>query len=287
VPAPTELEQALPAPPPVAQTVEPPPAATPAEPETGVPWFYVGLGALLALLSVLALVAFKRSRGSEEHRAEAEAAAEHAEPHLQEPPEPDPLFARRESAVPASPPAPAPAPPNDFVGISLRPRIEIEFKPDRATATLTDTSVQFELTIRNVGNRTARDIRVQIHMNNAGPDQDKEIDDFFAQPLPTDVAPAVAAIPPGSEAQIRTGVTLPREHVRELTVDGRRLFVPVLAFNVFYEWENGRTGQTSMSYIVGREAPTPQEKMGAFRLDLGPRLYRSVGQRQGNLAKVV
>jgi hypothetical protein len=169
----------------------------------------------------------------------------------------------------------------------MRPRIEIEFKPDRAAATLTDTSVQFELTIRNVGNRTARDIRIQMHMDNAGAHQDREIDEFFAQPLPKDVAPAVAAIPPGAEAQIRTGVTLPKERVRELTIDGRQLFVPVLAFNVFYEWEGGRTGQTSMSYIVGREAPTPQEKMGAFRLDLGPRLYRSVGQRQGNLAKVV
>jgi hypothetical protein len=63
--------------------------------------------------------------------------------------------------------------------------------------------------------------------------------------------------------------------------------VPVVAINVFYEWENGRTGQTSMSYIVGREAPTPQEKLGAFRLDQGPRLYRSVGQRQGSLAKVI
>ena len=49
----------------------------------------------------------------------------------------------------------------------------------------------------------------------------------------------------------------------------------------------GRTaapGRTSRSWLVGREAETPPAKMGPFRLDLGPRIYRSVGQRQHELA---
>jgi hypothetical protein len=54
-----------------------------------------------------------------------------------------------------------------------------------------------------------------------------------------------------------------------------------------YEWGEGRTGQTSMSYLVGREPETPSTKMGAFRLDLGPRVYRSVGQRPSNVAVLV
>ena len=41
-----------------------------------------------------------------------------------------------------------------------------------------------------------------------------------------------------------------------------------------------------MSYVVGREAETPTQKMGPFRLDLGPRIYRSVGQRPSELARV-
>ncbi len=294
VPAPGELEQALPAPPPAAPATQAPPAVLPAEPGQKVPWLYIGLGALLALLSVLALVAFKRSRASAEPRAEAEAAAEHPATVTDAPAEPDPLFARRTpAAVPAAPAAvpapsaPAAAPADGTVSLSMRPRLELEFRADRAAATLTDTSVQYELTIRNTGNRIARDIRIQVHMMNAAADQEKAISDFYAEGVGDGEPPLFPALAPKAEVNIRSGITLPKERLREITIQGRRLFIPVVAFNVFYEWGDGRTGQTSMCYLVGREAPTPQEKLGAFRLDLGPRLYRSVGQRQGNLAKVV
>ena len=74
------------------------------------------------------------------------------------------------------------------------------------------------------------------------------------------------------------------ETMREINVQGRRLFIPMVAFNVVYEWGDGKSGQTSMSYLVGREPDVPSEKMGAFRLDLGPRVYRSVGQRPSQVA---
>lgn len=283
-PAPAEVQQPVPAPP----AVEPQPqAAAPTAPKQEFPWLYIGAAALLALLALAGFLAFKRSRSSAEPEMVAEPVAEQPQAASG----PDPLFARR-VATPAPPAAtttpPPVAPPTDgIVGISMRPRLELEFKPDRAAATLTETSVQFALTIRNTGNRIARDIRIQVQMVNAGADQDREIQDFFARTVSQDDPSAIAAIPPGSEAKIDTSVTLPKDRIRELTVQGRQLFIPVIAFNVFYEWDGGRTGQTSMSYIVGREAPSPQERMGAFRLDLGPRLYRSVGQRQASLAKVV
>ena len=66
----------------------------------------------------------------------------------------------------------------------------------------------------------------------------------------------------------------------------RTLFIPLVAFNVLYDVGNGRTGQTAMSYVVGRETEPPRPKMGAFRLDLGPRIYRTVGQRQNELKQV-
>jgi hypothetical protein len=80
---------------------------------------------------------------------------------------------------------------------------------------------------------------------------------------------------------------MPNDQVREVTIQGRRLFIPTVAFNIVYEWGNGKTGQSSSSYLVGREAETPTQKMGGFRLDLGPRLYRSVGQRPTRLARTV
>ena len=72
-----------------------------------------------------------------------------------------------------------------------------------------------------------------------------------------------------------------------MQLDGRMLFIPVIAVNVLYEWGEGRTGQSAKSYVVGRELETPSEKMGAFRVDQGPRVWRTIGQRQHKLARRV
>jgi hypothetical protein len=169
----------------------------------------------------------------------------------------------------------------------LRPWIELEFVPARAAATATEASVQFTLTNRNTGNAPARNVRVMAQMFNAGAERDGQIDAFFAKPVEPGSVRALQGIPAREQIEIGSAVAMAKELVREVAVEGRRLFVPVVAFNVLYEWGGGRSGQTCMSYVVGREAETPQEKMGAFRLDLGPRIYRSVGQRQTTLAKIV
>jgi hypothetical protein len=124
-------------------------------------------------------------------------------------------------------------------------------------------------------------------MINAGADQDRQIADFYARPLDEKRSSRILAIPPRSGARLRSSVAMPKENVREINVDGRRLFIPMVAINVVYEWGQGRTGQTSMSYLVGREPEKPSTKMGAFRLDLGPRIYRSVGQRPSQVAVLV
>jgi hypothetical protein len=189
--------------------------------------------------------------------------------------------------VPAPAPPPAPAPSGGIVGIQVRPWIELEFRPDRAAATLTDASVQFELIVRNKGNAPAHNIRIEARMFNAGANQEQEIGAFYAEPVRERTPPSIPGIPARGEIQLKSAVTMPKDQVREITVQGRRLFIPMVAFNVIYDWGNGRSGQTSMSYLVGREPESASEKMGAFRLDLGPRLYRSVGQRQTTLARIV
>ena len=75
--------------------------------------------------------------------------------------------------------------------------------------------------------------------------------------------------------------------LREIEVQGRKLFIPTIAFNVYYEWGNGKKGRTSISFLVGREPEAPSTKMGPFRLDQGPRIYRQLGHRQGQPAELV
>jgi hypothetical protein len=287
LPTPEAVREALPAPVETPLAVAPPPvtappadtapvetAPAPAEDNGGFPWLYAGLGGLAVLLAAAAFaMARRRAKRDEETEEQEVAPVALAEPA----PAPAPATA-----------SPAPAPPrSDVVGIQMRPWIEIEFVPARAAATATEASVQFELKLRNTGSAPARNVRIEVRMFNAGPHQEQEIMDFYGEPIRERTPPALAMLPPKTEAQVTSAVAMPNDQVREVTIQGRRLFIPTVAFNIVYEWGNGKTGQSSSSYLVGREAETPTQKMGGFRLDLGPRLYRSVGQRPTRLARTV
>ncbi|CAA9526483.1 MAG: hypothetical protein AVDCRST_MAG23-602 [uncultured Sphingosinicella sp.] len=303
LPAPQDLEQALPpataplvpapdaaAPlPETAPVTDAPPAASapPPEPEGGFPWLYLLIGAALAGLGVFAFRKFKNVGDQAEEEivaapatVPAPAPRPHAQPQLNSQPAPRP--------APVAQPAPAaePAGVSGGIGIVMRPWLELEFKPDRATATPDGAGVQYEVVIRNVGNAPARNIRLAAQMFNAGPQLDQEIAAFFARVV-EDRGAAPLTILPRTEMKLQSTVTMPRDQMREIKVQGRSLFIPTVAFNLLYNWGRDKAGQTCSSHIVGREPETPSEKMAPFRLDLGPRIYRSVGQRPSALARAV
>jgi hypothetical protein len=288
------------APPPAALDVAPPPAAVEEQPAAPVPapalppqstgpllgpdpvliqpdapeptefpWRYVlgGAGGL-ALLALGFYVLRSRRRAVEERVAEPiylSSSDEASEPFV--PP----------VAVPEAVPAPEPEP---------RPWLELEFKPGKIAATDERASLDYELAVKNMGGAPARNVRIEARMINAGRQQDQEINAFFQTPGDKAVR-APRPLPPGDSVVYRDTVSLAKAEVREVEIQGRRLFIPLVAFNVVYDYGDGRTGQTSMSYLVGREAEPPSEKMAAFRLDLGPRIWRSVGFRPNPLALTV
>lgn len=194
---------------------------------------------------------------------------------------------RRSGAAPeAEVDAPAASPPPRPVPVP-RPWLEIELKAERASSTDTEAVVEFELVLHNTGKSTARHIRVNARMLNAGREQDKEIGAFFRTKGEGRKTHPIGDLPPDERGLIQGSVAMPRAEMRALQVNEQLLFIPVLAVNVLYDWGEGRTGQTSKSYVVGREIGKESQKMGAFRLDLGPRIYRTVGQREHSLAKRV
>ncbi len=75
---------------------------------------------------------------------------------------------------------------------------------------------------------------------------------------------------------LKPKVAIAREHVQVFEVGGRKVLVPLIAFNALYTWGSGE-GQSSVSYLVGRD--TKSEKLAPFRLDLGPRIFRGLGAR--------
>ncbi|HYD38163.1 MAG TPA: hypothetical protein VEA60_11150 [Allosphingosinicella sp.] len=266
-PAPVAAAPAETAPTPLPATpVEPLPAAPasplPAPAPEGAGWLWPVVGGALVLLLGAVLLLRRHRAGIERERARDSARDEIG------------------GALVAAPkPPPEPEPP-----AAPRPRLELDIVPERAAATDSEAVVHYALTLTNQGDAEARNIRIDPRLFNAG--AEAEMADFFQGPIHDLSGSPQVVIPPGGTLKLNSQVSMPKAELREIEMAGRRIFVPMVAINVAYDWAGGGSGRTSRSWLVGREAETPQAKMGPFRLDLGPRIYRSVGRREARLVRV-
>ena len=219
-------------------------------------------------------------------------------PTLPEPAPPPPLIRapssggitiKRPNAF--APVEPAPSRPSarmgGIVSTRLRPWLEIEFEPTRAVVDEARASAEFDVFVVNSGNAPARNVLVEAVMINAGPEQDAELRRFFDAPV--GAGDRIAAIAPLARIALKSAVSLPLDQVRAYEVNGRRLFVPLVAFNALYEWGSS-AGQTSASFILGRATSSSEgegegdSRMAPLRLDLGPRIFRGLEGRRHPLA---
>ena len=187
--------------------------------------------------------------------------------------------ARPETLKPVWKPAPAPteappAPPVGIVSTRLRPWVDLVFRPGRCIVEDDKVSLEFELGLQNSGNAAARAVLVEATLMNAGPHQDQEVSAFYDAPVGE--GERIQMIPPLKTVLVKTKVVAPRSNVRLIEIGGRHVFVPLIAFNALYSWGGGE-GQTSASYMLGRDGKG--DKLGPFRLDLGPRIFRNIGAR--------
>jgi hypothetical protein len=189
--------------------------------------------------------------------------------------------------VPAPPPPPAsPAPsflrPAASPASTARALIELDLRPVRAGTNLTSAAVDYEVTVRNAGEATATDIRVDLGLISAAADQDAVLSGFFAAPIGRPlVAPFVLA--PGQQISLSGMAMRPRDTLNVFSVQDRPLFVPLFALNVLYGWEGGASGQSANAWVIGIER-ADGGKMQPFRLDTPPRMFDRVGQRPHHLA---
>jgi hypothetical protein len=183
-----------------------------------------------------------------------------------------------EPSEPAPVPVRKPLPLKEEEDEALRPVLEFEFKPDRMVATDKQAIVHFKLIVRNSGQGAARNVRLEARMFSASAQQSQEIAAFLAAPCEIEAAPLTVA--PGQGLATDGTVMMDRQNVREIRIDGRPLFIPTVVVRIVYQWGKGRSNQVHGTYVVGTENQKSPEKMGPFRLDMGPRIYRSVGGRQ-------
>lgn len=277
-----------------AQTYAPPADSTSSPmPSVGETWSWPWIAALLALVAGAAFVAWsrrgRRSRYADPGRTAFAGLAPDivpdATPVPRPQPRPDPVPPRAQpvpgpAPVPAPKPAPAPAPPprkDDglIVSRSLKPELNVQFEPDRAVVTESEVLVQFDVLLVNSGSAPARDVLVEGKLVSAHAGQDQEIAAFFQNPVGQ--GDRIAAIPPLGRVSLKSVVRLPISQLHSFEAAGRKLFVPLVAFNILFR-SSGGEGHASASFLIGR-GNEEDEKLAPFRLDLGPRVFRGLSAR--------
>lgn len=154
--------------------------------------------------------------------------------------------------------------------------MELVFTPMSVAVDAAGTAmVVFDLAIHNSGSAPARDVLIEAAMFNAGPRQDAAIADFFANPMAQgDRIPMIA---PMSEVGVRSRVSMAAGQFDAVDIGGRRLLVPLVAFNMFYRSTEGEI-QRSASFLIGR-GTNESDKLAPFALDRGARAWGDVAAR--------
>ncbi len=151
--------------------------------------------------------------------------------------------------------------------------------PRRAGTNLTSATVDFELAIRNIGSVAANDVRVMVQLLTANPHQNAQLQTVFDRPTDQPIM-APFALDPQDTARINAVGTLAIEKINRLELEGRPMFVPIMAVRAVYNWAGNRgdRGSTANAYIlgVGREG---QGKMQPLWLDAGPRMAERITYR--------
>lgn len=251
-PAPRPAEPApVPTPTPAPPVVETPQPARDGGPS---PWVIAGL--LVLGGAVAAWFLSRRRRPAEEAPA--------PRPVAQLAPPPSPV-----------PPRPAPPPPLP----ADRPRIVVDMQVSQARLSLVGLTIGYALTIRNEGEAVAEDIFVRGLLTGAGAAQQAVLSRFFTREE-GQALHSVVALAPGEACHLTGELRLPSVEVGTVEMGGRAVLVPLLAFDVDYQWggaqANGRTGR---AFIVGEERDPPTDRLAPLRIDLGPRQYRAAACR--------
>ncbi len=198
----------------------------------------------------------------------------------------------------SSAPAPARAATN---ALGRRADIALTFEPLSAQSTLLNLRMRYAVTVTNNGVIDADTVSVRIGLfagsgvNPAGIAQWISLDGETPHH-------GVAALAPGAVHRFEGELAAPLEALNPITVDGRKLAIPLVAVDVRYGHGAGEApieGQSARAFVIGREPAAkkdarepaakdsvPAAKLAPFRLDQGPTAFAPLGLRDTGIGKL-
>jgi hypothetical protein len=159
-----------------------------------------------------------------------------------------------------------------------RPELDISFVPKKAVVSVANLTISGEIRIINQGKAAAKSMRLRSIIISASEIQDDVIAAFHDDKnalFSEELGEAGAGERIGMEIEL----SIPLTELRSYPLGDRRLFVPIVLANIDYSWGKSGHDEAKLAALIGREATPPTPKMGALRLDLGPRSFTPLGQR--------
>ena len=239
------------------EVAEPQPVAVP---PSSASWWPIIAGVGLFGLLLAAFVFFRRSRSRPAQRNTIDEPAATAEPP--------------KAAVPTSPAAKYVSPIS-----TSKPRLSIDFIPEKASISFTALTVRGELRIINQSDLPAKNMQLRATLISASAQQNAQISSFHNAPLDIQ-AENLGDTKAGERIVKRIELTVPLADLQSFPLGDQQLFVPIVIGNIAYSDESGILSETAkLACMIGRETNPPKPKMAPLRLDLGPRSFSPLGQR--------
>ncbi len=184
-----------------------------------------------------------------------------------------PLVTPEPQPIPMPAPAPRPA-----LGVYVNPLV-VALSARRLSATLMNAVLNYELVISNKGREAIGPITVGGDMIGAHaslPESAQlELNGQEIMPLHR-----LTKLEPGESMTLTGEFKLPLAAITPIRSGKASLFIPLARFRV----EAARAGAPPLvansAFVIGEDQDQPGAALKPFRLDLGPRLYSRIGQRE-------
>lgn len=276
---------------PIATASSPAPTAEPAPSAPLWPW----LAAAAVVLAAAAVWLLRRRKSAAPEPYDEEEVA-YAPPALQ--PSPPAVLTKPAQAMPepalsladVPPPAPvrqpapqqapqpippsarpsAPAKAGDFLAVALSAK--------RLSATLMNTALTYELTLTNTGTEAIGPIAVSGDMIGAHASIPPKV--LLETAADGEPHHRIPRLEPGESAAMSGELRLPLAAITPIRSGTATLFVPLARFRVLAFRDGRPPVSANHAFVVGEEPQSPGAALKPFRLDLGPRLYSSITQRE-------
>ncbi len=181
---------------------------------------------------------------------------------------------------PVEPVKPTPAVPAFKQEIAVKkPRIALDFIPEKATISFTTLTIKGQLRLINEGDAAAKDMVLRAGLISASAQQQAAIAAFNAdvEHVPTE---SIGEAKTGERIGMAIEMSVPLSDMQSFPLGDQKLFVPIMVASLTYRGsDKAGTEIAQIACMIGREANPPVPKMGPLRLDLGPRSFAPLGQR--------